>query len=313
MKWLVIGLGIILTAAAVWYVVLGTLRLPMDDAARAKAPGSFVATSEGKLHIRWDGPEGGPVVVMVHGFSTPNFIFEQNVTALTQAGFRVLRFDHFGRGWSDRPHGPYDADFYDAALLDLLDATGLTQPVGLVGLSMGGPIVAEFAARHPERVSRVFLFVPAGFDVAGSDTPAINLIRTPLIGDLIWRSYGETLLLGDPQYQETGLAPENRLAGDVAEQMQYRGYFHALLSTIRHMPLNDRDDSFKALAATGLPVMGVFGTDDPTVLIASADRLRTAVPAARVEVIDGADHGLNYKRHKDVNPLLMAFFEAGTP
>ncbi|WP_422363529.1 alpha/beta fold hydrolase [Pyruvatibacter mobilis] len=311
MKWIVIGLGILLAAAALAYVAAGMARKPMDEAARAKAPGDLVQVSAGRLHVRRDGPADGPVVVMVHGFSTPNFIFEQNVAALTAAGLRVIRFDHFGRGWSDRPMGPYDTDFYDRALLELMDAEGLTAPVGLVGLSMGGPIVAEFAARHPERVSGVFLFVPAGFDVAGTDSTAARLVRTPLIGDLIWRVAGESILLGDPQYQEEGLEPENRLAGDVAEQMQYRGYFHALLSTMRHMKLTGRENTFARLAETGLPVAALFGADDPTVLVSSAARLEETVPAATVHVLEGADHGLNYKRHADANPLLVTFFTEG--
>ncbi|MEQ9126282.1 MAG: alpha/beta hydrolase, partial [Alphaproteobacteria bacterium] len=122
----------------------------------------------GQIHYQFSGPEDGPLIVMVHGYSTPGFIFDQNAAALREAGFRVLQFDHFGRGWSDRPDTAYDADFYDAELMSLLDTLGISKPVGLVGLSMGGPIVAEFAARHPQRVSKVFLFVPAGFDVSGT-------------------------------------------------------------------------------------------------------------------------------------------------
>ena len=67
--------------------------------------------------------------------------------SFVRSGFRTLRFDHFGRGWSDRPSGKYDVDFYDRALIELLDHVGVDEPFGLAGLSMGGPIVAEFTAR----------------------------------------------------------------------------------------------------------------------------------------------------------------------
>lgn len=308
MKWVLIIPLLLVAGAAAWYLAIGFSQKPMDDTARAKAPGSHFKTSSGNLHYRWDGPENGPVVVMVHGFSTPNFIFEQNVAPLTQAGFRVLRFDHFGRGWSDRPDGPYTIDFYDQSLLELLDGLNVTQPVGLVGLSMGGPIVAEFAGRHPDRINRVFLFVPAGMDIAGTDSPSTNLIRVPVVGDWIWRIFGRGLLLSDPQYQESTEKPENRLAGDVSEQMDYRGYGEALLSTLRHAPMAGRDDTFRRLAATGIPVEAVFGAEDPTVLPSSAERLKGNVPDATIHMLEGGDHGLNYKRHADVNPWLVAFF-----
>jgi len=308
MKWLLVGVGVI--ALALWAVFLweGRNLKPLDDTARTRAPGQFADLPGGKIHYWYSGPVDGPLVVMVHGYSTPGFIFEQNAAALRAAGFRVLQFDHFGRGWSDRPGGRYDVDFYDSEVLGLLDALSVTAPVGIVGLSMGGPIVAEFTVRHPERVARVFLFVPAGFDIAGTGGSQAALVRTPVVGDWLWRMVAMKSLMKDPQYDESGLAVDKRLQGDVREQMTYRGYGRALLSTFRNFPMQDRLDTYRALAATGIPVAAVFGTEDPTVLISSAGTFRETVPGAAVHILEGADHGLNYKRHEEVDPVLTAWF-----
>lgn len=308
MNWIVLLIAVAIVAGYATYVALDLKLNPMTQEAQAQAPGDFISVTGGRLHYRWDGPRTGPVVVMVHGFSTPHFIFEQNVSTLTSQGYRVLRYDHFGRGWSDRPRTPYTVDFYNTTLLELLDGLGITSPVGLVGLSMGGPIVAEFAGRHPERVNAVFLFVPAGLDVAGGDDLAAKIVRLPGIGDLMWRIVGRGMLLGDPQYDEAGLAEENRLVGDIRIQMDYRGYLDSLLSTLRNTPLTSRTETYRQLAATGMPVAAVFGADDPTVLPSSADRLRDLVPEATVYMLDDADHGLNYKRQDATNPLLADFF-----
>ena len=45
----------------------------------------------------------GCTVVLAHGFSVPYFVYDPTFEFLTQAGFRVLRYDLFGRGFSDRP------------------------------------------------------------------------------------------------------------------------------------------------------------------------------------------------------------------
>ncbi|MEZ5946569.1 MAG: alpha/beta hydrolase [Hyphomonas sp.] len=311
MKWFLLFLGLVGLFFGGTYWWAGKDEKPLTREAQAGAPGGFIDTRAGRLHYRVQGPEDGPVVVMVHGYSTPNFIFEQNAAALEAAGFRVVRFDHFGRGWSDRPKGPYTADFYDNELLDLLDGLSLTQPVSLVGLSMGGPIVSEFAVRHPERVSRVALLVPAGLDIGAKGGASAALVRMPVIGDWMWRVSAKKILLSDPQYDESALAPENRLQGDVLEQLKYKGYFPALLSTYRRFHMTGRDDTFRSLAATGLPVMAVYGTDDPTVLISSADKLAALMPEARIVRIAGGTHGLNYQRHEDVNPLLLDFLSEG--
>ncbi|MEL6829377.1 MAG: alpha/beta hydrolase [Pseudomonadota bacterium] len=256
-------------------------------------------------------PEDGPLIVMVHGYSTPNFIFEQNVTAMVAAGYRVLRYDHFGRGWSDRPSTRYDADLYDRALIELLETLELREPFGLVGLSMGGLIAAEFTARHPERVERLFLFVPAGLSTAGASGMMARLITTPLIGDWIWRMVWRDILLGDPQYDESALAPENRLAGDVTEQMDYRGYGEALLSTLRRMPMAGQASVFERLGATNVPVAAVFGEADQTVLIASASEMADILPEADIRIVPEAGHGLNYQNHDVVNPWLLGWFGEG--
>lgn len=310
MTWFLrIILGLILLAVIVFFAA--ELRLkPLNDEARTKAPGAFLEVSEGRLHYRFDGPEQGPLVVLVHGFSTPNFIYAQNVTALNESGFRTLRFDHFGRGWSDRPSGKYDVDFYDQALLELLDGLGLEAPIHLAGLSMGGPIVAEFAARHPERVDRLVLLVPAGLDTAGSESPAAALVRAPVIGDWLWRMMGRGILLGDPQYDEAARAPEDRLQGDVTVQMAYRGYLGALLSSVRHMPMTGREDTFTRLAETGIPTLAIYGAKDATVLVSSAAQLEALMPEADIRILEEGEHGLNYQHHGIVNPWLVTWLEA---
>jgi len=308
MKWFLRAISLLVLLILGAYLLAEMRLKPLDDTARAAAPGAFAELSDGQIHYRWDGPEDGPVIVLVHGFSTPNFIYQQNVEALNAAGYRTLRFDHFGRGWSDRPRTRYDVDFYDRALTELLAHQGVEEPFGLAGLSMGGPIVAEFTARHPERVSKLVLLVPAGLDTSGADSPSAKLVRTPIIGDWIWRMFGKGILLGDTQYDENARADADKLQGDVSEQFEYRGYLQALLSTLRHMPMADREETFERLAATGVPVLAIYGDADETVLVSSASKLESLVPDADIRIVEGGEHGLNYQMHGLINPWLVDWF-----
>jgi pimeloyl-ACP methyl ester carboxylesterase len=129
----------------------GEMRV-IDEIVRASAPGQFVRLTGGFTHYELAGPDDGLLVVLVHGFSVPCFIWDPTFAGLVDAGFRVLRYDLFGRGYSDRPEVIYNQALFDRQLCELLDALGFTTPVNLVGLSMGGAIVVGFAAQHPERV-----------------------------------------------------------------------------------------------------------------------------------------------------------------
>ena len=136
---------------------------PLTPEVRATLPGEFIQLEDGVVSYYWKGPEDGDIVVLVHGLSTPKFVWDGNVDALTAAGNRVLVYDHLGRGFSDRPDIVYDGDLYVRELSNLLDGLHVTQPVNLVGYSMGGGNVIGFAARYPERVKKLILIAPAGY------------------------------------------------------------------------------------------------------------------------------------------------------
>jgi len=66
---------------------------------------------------------------------------------------RVLRYDLYGRGFSDRPDTVYNQTCFDKQLCELLTALGNDKPINLIGLSMGGAIAIGFADKHPELVA----------------------------------------------------------------------------------------------------------------------------------------------------------------
>src|SRR5579862_5274776 len=69
----------------------------LTSAARTGAPGKFVGSTRGVTHYDIAGPDTGRVVVLVHGYSVPYYIWDSTFTALSAAGFRTIRYDVFGR------------------------------------------------------------------------------------------------------------------------------------------------------------------------------------------------------------------------
>ena len=170
------------------YVAAGWSELPVDDDFRQQAPGEFAQITNGKIHYRWLGSQSGEIIVLVHGVSVPQYVFSQTAAALVESGYRILLFDHFGHGYSDRPVAQYDADFFDLEMVEVLNELGLHDPVNLGALSMGGVIAADFTARHPERVKTLTLFAPAGLRLVNdSDSALVSLMKSPVFGNWLWR------------------------------------------------------------------------------------------------------------------------------
>jgi pimeloyl-ACP methyl ester carboxylesterase len=113
--------------------------LTLSEETRAALGGSFIALPEGVTHYELGGPPDGRPVVLVHGFSVPLYIWGPTFEALVGAGFRVLRYDLFGRGYSDRPPVKNNVDLFDGQLHALLDALEIPSPVSSLELGAGLP------------------------------------------------------------------------------------------------------------------------------------------------------------------------------
>ena len=96
------------------------------------------------------GPESGPVVVLSHGATGDHGMFEFQVPALVDAGYRVVTWDIRGHGES-KPIGEFSIPVVADDLVALLDEVNAERAV-LVGQSMGGNVVQEVLFTRPERV-----------------------------------------------------------------------------------------------------------------------------------------------------------------
>src|SRR5690348_16826332 len=105
-----VGGAIVVACAALFafYENRNPEKRTLDDAARRTAPGKFVRLSDGMTHYELSGPDSGTTVILVHGFSVPLYIWDSTAAALSSKGYRVLRYDEYGRGWSDRPNATYN-------------------------------------------------------------------------------------------------------------------------------------------------------------------------------------------------------------
>lgn len=300
----VVAAGLAL-ALPYWWV--GRQAVPLDDAVRAQAPGglkAFIGLPEGKLYARWDGPEGGPVAVMIHGFSQDSGVFDRNAPALAAAGFRVLRMDNWGRGWSDRPDARHDVELFDRQILGGLDALGLTQPVDVVGLSMGGAIAVAFTVRHPDRVRRLALIAPAGLPF---ERPfSARLVTWPGAGAWVMRVFGRGLLLGGEAHPDAKIQAE--MLANIEPAMRHAGYLDGLASTLRHYPLNGLEADYARIGSQGRLVLLVWGDQDSTVPFHNAPKAAELLKAKLV-TLAGATHAVNMEKAAEVNASLVAFLK----
>jgi pimeloyl-ACP methyl ester carboxylesterase len=285
------------------YVAVDPERRDIDEAVRTAAPGQFVRLGDGYTHYELGGPPDGRPVVLVAGVSVPYYIWDPTFSALVQAGFRVLRYDYYGRGFSDRPDIAYTQDLYVRQLAELLNALRLTQPVDLAGLSFGGSVVTSFADRYPDRV-RSLVYVDPSFL---SPYPVASLDQIPILWNFLTAVFVERWL-ADEQLDD--FAHPERFPDwpdRYRVQLQYRGFRRAQRSTAISNSTMDQGPELKRVGEHPRPVLAFWGKQDNAVPIEFSAALLQAMPRARLVPVESAGHLPQWEQPDAVHPVLIAF------
>ena len=158
--------GAAITIATVAFLALAGLTtqtwLESVDRANNPAPGQMVAVAgDRRLHVNvLEGPAGSPTVVLETGGTLTSAAWAWLQPALAEYA-TVVAYDRANTGWSDPGPGGGGASPVVTDLHALLDQLSLPGPYVLVGHSVGGHYVQEYAKTHPSAVDGLILLDPS--------------------------------------------------------------------------------------------------------------------------------------------------------
>jgi len=292
-----------LTVAGPVYRTVDTEKLDWTPAVRAAAPGSFVSLSDGYTHYELAGPSGGRTVVLAAGATVPYYIWDPTFAALTSAGFRVLRYDYFGRGYSDRPNIAYTQDVYIRQLTQLLDSLGIREPVDLGGLSFGGSVITTFADRFPQRV-RSLVYMDPGFREP-YDIPDVARLKTAT--DFITAVFEERAWASEQL--DDFLHPERfpDWPARYRVQLQYKGFRAARLSELINNAKANQSAELIRVGRNSRPVLVIWGKQDTNVPFENSETLMKVMPRARLVTVEAAGHLPHWEQPEIVHSAWIAF------
>lgn len=201
------------------------------------------------LRMHYVDEGAGDPVVMVHGNPTWSFYFRRLIRDLSFE-HRCIAPDHIGCGLSDKPQD----DRYDYRLKSriddleaLLEHLGVKQNITLVLHDWGGAIGMGYAARHPERISRLVLMNTAAFPKPSNKTfpAALWLARDFGLGGWFVRRLNAFALTASHVCATKGLDARVR-AAYLAPYDSFENRI-ATLRFVQDIPLRPADPSWEAL------------------------------------------------------------------
>jgi pimeloyl-ACP methyl ester carboxylesterase len=301
-KWLPgILIGLFIVASGI-YLILDPEVNELNEATRAKLGGSYIQLSDGITHYNLEGPPDAKVVVLVHGATIPIWTWDQQVPALTNAGFRVLSYDNFGRGYSDRPEATYDQELHLRQLRELTERLGLTSPFDLVGISLGGGTAVNFTARYPDRVDKLVLISPL---INNYKVP--SYFGIPVFGEFLARIAG-IRVISNRFANLIGNHPESeKYARLFVEQTTYKGFQRSILSMLRNDAVGDYRAAYQIVGRQKRDVLLIRGTEDNGVTKQMVSDIRSLVPRLTFKPVEGAGHVPMFQKPEIINKLIIDF------
>lgn len=250
----------------------------------------------------------GPTVLLVHAWSLHSGMWEYQVGALRDAGYRCVAIDRRGHGRSDVPSGGFDLDSLADDLAALIDHLVITDLAAVVAHSLGVAETVRLLSRHPDVVVGRLVF-------SGTITPGMGAAA----GGAAAEATIASLRVDRPQWFRDGAdayfaLPESRISEAVVDDT----FVNILQSPLEVQEACVRTmftlDAAADLRRLSQPVLLLHGDRD-----ASAPLEMTAQPTAaslangELKMYRGAGHGL-YLTHKDrYNGDVLAFFAAEQP
>lgn len=306
LKWFAVALILLLIAILIFVFVSHRQNFAESrnytEAVRAEAPGAMVQLSQGYTHYHLQGPSDAPVVVLVHGFSIPAEAWGETADVLAAAGYRVLSYDLYGRGYSERPRVMFTGEVFERQLVDLLDALHIDQPVVLAGLSMGGAVVMRTAANHPERVLGQILLAPLHQPLQPPPMPErmghymISAFYVPTLRASLEADY----------LSETAKA---RMIAAYEAQMQIRGFTRALTSSFYAFTTEDHPSFYRQTRGYDLPTLLIWGENDNVVPFSQAEGVRADAQVVEFLALPEVGHTPHLERPEQVHRTMLQFLQ----
>lgn len=104
------------------------------------------------INISYDDHGRGPAVLFIHDFPLNRRMWQPQVEAVAEAGFRVITPDLRGFGDSELKADSCAIETYSQDIIGLLNFLGIGRAV-ICGLSMGGYVLFDLLENHPQRVA----------------------------------------------------------------------------------------------------------------------------------------------------------------
>lgn len=254
----------------------------------------------GTPRLAYDVVGAGQTLVCLHGIGGNRRNWSRQLTALADV-CRVVAWDARGYGDSEDYAGGLAFTDFAADLLRLLDHLEVER-AHLCGLSMGGRIVLDFYARHPQRVASLLLVDTfPGFDASFTQEGRERFVRErrqPLLDGKLPADIAPAIARSLVSSSASAAVTQELI--DSISMLHKESYIKTIEAMTLYQPVAD-------LAAIKVPVQIIVGAEDKLTPPAVSRKMAEDIPGARLLELANAGHLSNIEAPDAFNACVREF------
>ena len=272
------------------------------------APSTVTTVRSGDVGLYVESTGAGQPIVFVHEFASDHREWEPQVRWFSRS-YRCITYNARGYPPSEVPEDPLQYG-WEAAVADLLAVLdGLDIPVAhLVGLSMGGYAVLQFAMRHPER-TRAAVVAAAGSGSGPAERETWPAVAASIAEGFLTR--GMEAMARDIGHGPTRLQLQRKSPRAWQEFIDHlvehspRGMANTMARYQALRPsLYDFQDEYAAMTTSVLLALG----DEDAPCLETNLMLKRTIPGAGLWIHPHTGHAVNLEEPAAFNAAVGEFF-----
>lgn len=248
------------------------------------------------IHYRFDGPEGGEVVLFSNSLASDMTMWESQIAPLSGAGYRLLRYDGRGHGKSSVPAGPYTMETLASDAVALMDRLGISR-AHFCGLSLGGMVGQMLGALHGKRLLSLTLCDTSPYIAQrGIWDERIAWVRKAGMASVVDATINRWFThRGQERLREAVERARNAILSTPVEG--YCGCGRAI----------DAMDLREMIRGISVRTLVVVGELDPGTPVSVAESIHERIASSTLKVIPDAMHMVNVEQAESFNRVLLDF------
>ena len=215
-----------------------------------------VKLSEGITSYKDIGDKNNKVIVLVHGATFGSLAYEEYVNVFLENNYRVITYDQYGRGYSDRVHTKVSIELMERQLKELIEHCEVEDLI-LYGVSFGAAVVAKYASNNPEKISFIGYQVPV---IDSANIPLLSIVKIPLYGDLLTRGFLVPAVLKRIQEYEDLMSKE--LIDHYIGQFEVKGTEKFFKQFFLGNAMSNRLNDHNIIGSNSIPSYFAYAEDD---------------------------------------------------